>query len=77
MCRLYLGVRGRGSGEQGTAECRSASILHNSTFFVRPARNAFGRIFCSAYNIDVSAAIIILTLITLHGRRVFDIQVED
>jgi hypothetical protein len=40
---------------------------------VRPARNAFVQILCSAYNVDVSAAIIILTLSTLHGRRVFDV----
>jgi len=41
---------------------------------VRPARNAFVQILCSAYNVDVSAVIIILTLSTLHGRRVFDVH---
>jgi len=41
---------------------------------VRPARNAFVQILCNAYNVDVSAAIIILTLNTLHGRRVFDVH---
>jgi len=41
---------------------------------VRPACNAFVQILCSAYNVDVSAAIIILTLSTLHGRRVFDVH---
>ena len=41
---------------------------------VRPARNAFVQILCNAYNVDVSATIIILTLSTLHGRRVFDVH---
>ena len=41
---------------------------------VRPARNAFVQILCNTYNVDVSAAIIILTLSTLHGRRVFDVH---
>ena len=72
----------RRTAEQGTAECRSEEYclialknFYCSKFLVRLARNAFGQILCSAYNVDVGAAIIILTLITLHGRRVFDIRI--
>ena len=49
-------------------------LIQNSMLDVRPARNAFVQILCSAYNVDVSAAIIILTLSTLHGRRVLDVH---
>ena len=52
----------------------SSFPIQNSMLDVRPARNAFVQILCSAYNVDVSAAIIILTLSTLHGRRVFDVH---
>jgi hypothetical protein len=48
--------------------------IQHSMLDVRPARNAFVQILCSAYNVDVSAAIIILTLSTSHGRRVFDVH---
>ena len=52
----------------------SSFPIQRSMLDVRPARNAFVQILCSAYNVDVSAAIIILTLSTLHGRRVFDVH---
>ena len=52
----------------------SSFPIQRSMLDVRPARNAFVQILCSAYNVDVSAAIIILTLSTLHGRRMFDVH---